>query len=136
MPLASARIAQRPRPELWDPDELMTLAEAAAVFFPDGPLSLSSLRTAIRDGDLAITRVAGKILTTPRAIKEMTKPCPAERQNRPDSISASGTAGIRSGSFSTEARKSAQNAGLTTIAELRASLRNSTGGGEAKRQAK
>lgn len=54
MPRASVRIAQRPRPELWDPDELMTLAEAAAVFFPDGPFSLSSLRTAIRDGDLAI----------------------------------------------------------------------------------
>jgi hypothetical protein len=43
----------------------MTLAEAAAVLFPEGPLSLSSLRTAVAAGDLEIVRVAGKDLTTP-----------------------------------------------------------------------
>lgn len=131
----SVRIAQRPRPELWDPDELMTLAEPAAVFFPEGPLSLSSLRTTVRNGELSVARVAGKILTTPQAIKEMTKPCRVERQSRPDFTCASALGVIPSRSFSTEARKSAQNVGQATIAALRASLQNSTGGGD-KKQAK
>lgn len=123
MSQASDRALQRPRPELWDLDEPMTLVEASAVFFPDGPLSLSSLRTAVRNGELAVARVAGKILTTPRAIRKMTLPTLKERQGHQPSGYASAPAVIRSGSFSTEARKSAQNAGQATIAALRASLR-------------
>ncbi|WP_210161788.1 hypothetical protein [Methylobacterium nodulans] len=113
----------------------MTLAEAVAVFFPHGPMTLSSLRTAYRNGDLAVRHVAGKMLTTPRAIREMTKPCRAAKPSRHASTSASGPAVIPSGSFSTEALKSAQNAGQTTIAELRASLRRTSGAGTNRRSA-
>lgn len=74
------RVKTRPRPENWADDEPMTLAEAAAVFFPDGLLTVASLRTAKRKGNLATVTVAGKDLTTPRAIKEMVRPRPANAQ--------------------------------------------------------
>ena len=68
-PLARAR--NRPRPEEWRDDELMTLAEAAAVFWPDGPLTVRSLRTEIAKGSLTAERIAGKVFVTPAALKEM-----------------------------------------------------------------
>jgi hypothetical protein len=68
------RAAARPDPAMWSDHEPMTLYEAAAVFFPDGPLNVRSLRTAITKGQLAVSRVAGKIFTTPSAIRAMTTP--------------------------------------------------------------
>lgn len=67
-----ARIAARPDPQSWDDDELMSLAEAAALFWPAGPLTLASLRTAVRDGQLAVARIAGKFLTSKSAIRDMS----------------------------------------------------------------
>jgi hypothetical protein len=63
------RAKARPDPAQWDEDEVMTLVEAAAVFFPQGPLTVSSLRRASAVGTLEIAKVAGKALTTPRAIR-------------------------------------------------------------------
>jgi hypothetical protein len=65
------RVADRPRIEEWTDDELLTLPEAAALFWPDGPITTNTLRTAGRDGTLAITKVAGKFFTTPMAIRRM-----------------------------------------------------------------
>lgn len=65
------RVADRPRSEEWTDDELLTLPEAAALFWPDGPITTNTLRTAGRDGTLAITTVAGKFFTTPLAIRRM-----------------------------------------------------------------
>jgi hypothetical protein len=65
------RVRERPDPESWGEDELITLAEAAELFWPKGPLRTASLRTAARDGQLAIAAIAGKFMTTPRALKEM-----------------------------------------------------------------
>lgn len=65
------RIADRPGPEDWNEDELLTLPEAAALFWPAGPITTNTLRTAGRDGTLAITKVAGKFFTTPMAIRRM-----------------------------------------------------------------
>lgn len=65
------RIADRPSPEDWNDDELLTLPEAAALFWPAGPITTNTLRTAGRDGTLAITKVAGKFFTTPMAIRRM-----------------------------------------------------------------
>lgn len=67
------RIAARPDPDQWGNDELLTLQEAAALFWPLGPLSVSSLRTAIKDGQLAYTEIAGKFLTTKSSIARMSK---------------------------------------------------------------
>ena len=61
----------RPDPASWASDELMSLEEAAQVFFPQGPLTVTSLRTAVRRGELAVTRISGKLLTTPTAVAAM-----------------------------------------------------------------
>lgn len=49
----------------------MALHEAAALMFPLGPLTVSSLRTAISDGRLGHARIAGKIFTTRAALAAM-----------------------------------------------------------------
>ena len=78
------QVAARPDPSQWAPDEPLSLHEAAALFFPDGePLSLTSLRNAVREGKLGIAVVAGKFLTTPAAIQEMLRPSPHGRAAPP-----------------------------------------------------
>jgi len=72
------RVAARPSPSQWGPDELLSLAEAALLFWPDGLLTERSLRTAARDSALAVVWIAGKIFTTPRAIADMTR-CKTEK---------------------------------------------------------
>ena len=88
------RVLDRPRIADWDPDEPMTLPEAASVFWPDGPLTTKSLRTAVRDGQLAIAVVAGKQFTCPRAVKEMLvyAPRPQRSPPRKDSFEGGGLA--------------------------------------------
>lgn len=49
-----SRVLERPNPSDWADDELLTLPEAAELFWPRGPLKTASLRTAARDGQLAI----------------------------------------------------------------------------------
>ena len=66
-----SRIRERPRPELWGEDEPLTLAEAAALLWPRGPLTAASLRTAYRQGALEVTMVARKLLVTRRQIAAM-----------------------------------------------------------------
>lgn len=70
-PKRPQRVADRPRSEEWNDDELLTLPEAAALYWPTGPITTNTLRTAGRDGTLAITKVAGKFFTTPMAIRRM-----------------------------------------------------------------
>lgn len=71
------RVAERPRPDMWNDDETLTLEEAATLFWPRGPLSTKSLRTAARRGQLAVVVIARKILTTPGAVRAMTRPVAA-----------------------------------------------------------
>jgi hypothetical protein len=80
---APARVMARPSPDRWREDELMTLPEAVALFWPNGPLTVTSLRTAGHEGSLEITAVAGKFFVTPAAIRAMGRsvvpkpaPCP------------------------------------------------------------
>lgn len=70
-PAPPPRVAARPDPAQWRPDEFLTLGEAAILFWPDGPIRTASLRTAQRDGQLAVARVAGKVLTTRGAVEDM-----------------------------------------------------------------
>lgn len=83
----SDRVLARPSPELWDLDELMSLPEAVRLFWPDGPLTVNSLRVAIRDGTLPVAIVAGKHLTTRRAVLEMSacRPLVGGRERHPAS---------------------------------------------------
>jgi hypothetical protein len=64
---------------MWDEDEILSLEEAACLFWPTGPLSVRSLRTAADDGDLAVVWIARKIFTTPGAIRDMTKCSPNKK---------------------------------------------------------
>lgn len=77
-----ARILERPHPHLWGDDELLTLPEAAALFWPQGPLATRSLRTAVRAGQLGTVTIAGKMLTTKRQLARMAE-CENRRPARP-----------------------------------------------------
>jgi hypothetical protein len=70
-PVLPRRIEKRPSPTQWGEDELLTLAEAAALLWPEGPLTTTSLRTAVRHGRLEVAEIAGKILTTKAALQRM-----------------------------------------------------------------
>lgn len=67
------RVVARPDPADWSDDELMTFAEAAALLWPDGPLTASSLRTAYRAGDLEVVMIARKLLVTKDSLAAMTE---------------------------------------------------------------
>lgn len=112
-----SRVKSRPNLSDWADDEAMTLAEAIQLFFPEGPLTLSSLRTAIRTGKLAVAKVAGKDLTTPRAVKALVRPCLAEKRalhgSSTEPTKAIGTSSIVDG-------KAAQAALATKLKERRA----------------
>lgn len=69
----TARVLVRPDPDAWGDDELMTLAEAAALFWPQGPIVERSLRCAIRDSRLPCSRVARRIFVTKTALRELSK---------------------------------------------------------------
>ena len=66
------RVKLRPDPDQWGSDELMTLQEAASLFWPRGPLTTTSLRTAVRDRTLDVAEIAGKLLTNKEAIVRMS----------------------------------------------------------------
>jgi hypothetical protein len=53
-----------------------TLRQAAEKFFPNGPLTASSLRNEIRKGRLHAVMPAGKLLVTETAIGLMSRPKP------------------------------------------------------------
>jgi hypothetical protein len=66
------RIAARPDPGQWGDFELLLLPEAAALFFPAGPLTTTSLRNAIKNNRLSYVAIAGKFFTNKVAIAEMS----------------------------------------------------------------
>ena len=75
------RVAARPDPQQWGLDELLTLAEAAALHWPDGPLTARSLRTAVDDGHLPVVMIDRKLLTCRRALQEMGR---CQQRTRPE----------------------------------------------------
>jgi hypothetical protein len=74
-----ARVAARPDPRDWPSGDLMTLREAAKLFWPQGPLTTRSLRTAAEAGQLGVIMIARKQLTCRAAIEEMCKCASAPR---------------------------------------------------------
>ena len=77
------RIAARPDPKDWQDDELLTFSEAAALLWPDGPITGSTLRTAYRQGLLETTMLARKLMTTKRSLREMTEAARRPARERP-----------------------------------------------------
>src|SRR4051794_17097337 len=68
-----ARVADRPAPDQWGEDELLTLPEAAALFWPRGPITTSTLRNAVRNRKLRVVEIAGKFFTSRTAVEEMCR---------------------------------------------------------------
>lgn len=71
--LIPPRVKERSNPSLWGLDELLTFHEAAALYWPDGPLTSRSLRTAAEAGMLGTVTIARKKLTTRRQLEEMSR---------------------------------------------------------------
>lgn len=67
------RVAARPAPSQWDMDEVLTLPEAVALFWPHGPLTLNSLRRAVAKNQLPHVRIQRKLLTTRASILRLTQ---------------------------------------------------------------
>lgn len=78
------RLQVRPQLQDWKDDELITLIEAAALFFPAGPMSANGLRIAHRRGELAATSICGRLFTTPRDVKALTHTKTAAVPGGPD----------------------------------------------------
>lgn len=78
------RVVLRPDPAQWSADELMTLMEAAALFWPMGPLTTTSLRTAVRDRQLDVAEIAGKILTNKESILKLCRCSERKATTLPD----------------------------------------------------
>lgn len=78
----SKRVASRPSPADWGDDELLTLAEASELLWPDGPIVTATLRTAARDGILGIAQIAGKLFTTKAQLAAMCRCAPLIAKER------------------------------------------------------
>jgi hypothetical protein len=98
-----------------------SLKQAVERFFPNGPLTVGSLRTEIKRGRLQVSRVAGKFLVTEAAIAEMLEACEECQipEKPPVSTSDAVTADRRPGSSSTERLKLAQAAAHSIATELK-----------------
>ncbi len=68
------RLVDRPAVDQWAEDEILSLEEARALFFPRGPLTVKSLRSAVRLGQLASASIAGRVYTTPSAVRSLLEP--------------------------------------------------------------
>lgn len=68
-----SRIADRPTPQEWGDDELLTLPETAALFWPAGPITTSTLRNAAGRGQLRVVVIAGKHFTNKAAVEAMCR---------------------------------------------------------------
>jgi hypothetical protein len=65
------RIAAQGDPAAYSDEDLFTLAEAAALLYPEGPITESFLRTSYRKGLLEVVLLNRKLLTTKRCVREM-----------------------------------------------------------------
>jgi hypothetical protein len=69
----SPRVRERPDPRAWGMDELLTITEAVELHWPNGPITAATIRTAIRQGQLAVCRIAGKFFLTRRCLLALSE---------------------------------------------------------------
>ena len=117
------------RAEITD-DSPLRLADAVALAFPMGGMTVAGLRTEARAGRLAIERIAGKDYVTLRAIREMRDRCrripkePGYGSNQP----APTVANAPSGSSETAPDPVALDAALTILEGLKKPCVNTSPG--------
>ena len=96
----------------------LRLADAVAIAFPRGGMTVSGLKREITRGRLQYEKIAGKMFVTLLGIKQMRELCRVE-QREPVSTSASAGDAKPYGSSSTEKRKSALVAAQTVAEGLK-----------------
>ena len=129
-----ARVQRRPNPADWPDDEPMTLKEIIAVFYPDGPLTVASLRSSIAAGRLTPSFVAGKHFITPAQLRELFRPqpCPDAPKVRASTSAPAGSIPVRanpsptSTTLGTERLRSARAAAQSALARLSKPLPNTS----------
>lgn len=133
-----ARVERRPNPADWPDDEPMTLKEIIAVFYPDGPLTVASLRSAISAGRLTPSVVAGKHFITPAQLRalftplKVSRPCPAAQKDRASISAPAGSTPARaspsptSTTSGTDRLRSAQAAAQSALGRLSKPLQNTS----------
>lgn len=99
-----------------------TLKQAVDRFFPEGPLTVSSLRTEIRKGRLVVERIAGKIVVTEAAIGGMMERCREDQRGQGFTLEDV-AAESESGSSSGWDLKKAQAAARATVMALKENSR-------------
>jgi hypothetical protein len=112
---------------MWAPDEQMMLQEYIAAFYPNGPLTVTSLRTEINKGRLTFSEVAGKFFVTPAAVSALFRPkqCPdipkglGSISDRVGSITGQESASPMSTSSETDRLRKAQAVALTACQTLK-----------------
>jgi hypothetical protein len=113
-----------------------TLEQAVREFFPDGPITVSTLRRAIKKGTLQATMPEGKLLVTERWLVEWLDRCRVA-VNLPVSGSSPPSADVTpSGSSETDRNERALDAASATLSRLSASLRSTSRANSSPRRAK
>lgn len=89
-------------------EPVYSLKQAVEKFFPNGTLTVASLRNEIKKGRLQATMPAGKLLVTERAIAEMLERCRVKPSHH--DCTSSGPSGTAKpfGRFETERTEQAQ----------------------------
>src|SRR4051812_4243859 len=96
----------------------MPLEVAIARYFPDGGVTIETMRAAIRKGELMCERIGRAYFVTPTDVKEWRNTCRA-RGSRQGFVSGSGKAVMPDGSLSMAERKSTLAAALETTKGLK-----------------
>src|SRR5262245_27287196 len=101
-------------------EPVYTLKQAAQKFFPDGTLTVTSLRNEIRKGRLRATMPAGKLLVTESALVEMLEACRVvvNRQDCGSSRQSRKEAAPLSGSSLTDRDERARDAANKILSKL------------------
>jgi hypothetical protein len=82
------RLGTRRLPADWGDDDLLTLAEAKALFFPAGPFTATALRSAAERGELSASRICGRLYTTPSAVRRFSQVADGKRPDEVDRLLA------------------------------------------------
>jgi hypothetical protein len=98
-------------------EPVYTLKQAVEKFFPNGTLTVASLRNEIKKGRLRATMPAGKLLVTERAIAGMLKRCRVNPSHHDSTSSDPSGIANRFGKSETERIEEAQ-ASIRATGEL------------------
>jgi hypothetical protein len=117
-------------------DKHYTLQQAVDEFFPDGPITVATLRSAIKKQKLQATMPEGKLLVTEAWLAEWLSRCRVA-VNLPDCGSSPPSAGeLPCGSSSTDRNTRALDAAHATLSKLSASSPTTSKASTRRQQAK